>query len=88
MKSEMFQRLKSVPPIVRIIISQATRRRAAGHLTDDLFAAQMDRLVLEELAPKGLNLLIRDLPGRRSRFIVKEKARDLRHAGFCLGRNT
>jgi hypothetical protein len=74
MKSELFRRLQSVPPIVRIIITQATRRRADGGITQGVFSAQMSRLAREELEPKGLNLLVRDLPGGRTRFLVKEAA--------------
>jgi hypothetical protein len=72
MKSELFQRLQSLPPIVRVIIAQATRRRVAGGMTEAVFVAQMNRLAREELEPKGLSLLVRDLPGGRTRFLVKE----------------
>jgi hypothetical protein len=75
MKSELLQRLQSVPPIVRIIISQACRRRADGTINEGFFASQMSRLASEELEPKGMRLLVRDLPGGRTRFLIKETAR-------------
>ncbi len=74
MRTNIFQRLKAVPPIVRIIITQATRHRAQGTLTDTVFEEQIRRVAREELEPKGLTLLARDLPGGRTRFIIKEQA--------------
>ena len=74
MNSEASHRLKSVPPIVHIVITQATRVRAAGGITEEVFAAQIRRLAREELEPKGLTLLVRDLADGRRRFLVKETA--------------
>ena len=74
MKSDVFPRLRSVPPIVRIIVTQATRRRADGGITQAIFEEQIRRITQEELEPKGLTLLVRDLPGGRTRVLIKEKA--------------
>jgi CheY-like chemotaxis protein len=62
-----------VPPIVRIVLTQATRLRAGGGISQTIFDEQIRRIDREELAPKGLGLLVRDLPGGRTRFLVKNK---------------
>ena len=64
----------SVPTIARIVIRQATLKRAEGSITQAIFEEQMQRIAREELAPKGVTLLIRDLPGGRTRFLFKENA--------------
>ena len=74
MQSEMFHRFNSVPTIARIIITQATRRRAKRDITDAVFEEQIRRVRREELEPKGMTLLVRELPDRRTRFLIKEKA--------------
>lgn len=63
-----------VPAIVRIVAKEATRRRAMGAITDAIFVEQMGRIIREELEPKGLTLLVRDLSGGRTRFLIKRKA--------------
>ncbi|MEP6672555.1 MAG: hypothetical protein ABJF10_25555 [Chthoniobacter sp.] len=63
---------ETVPPLVRIILTQAIRRRANGGITPRTFAAQILRLEKEELNPKGLDLVSRELSGGRTRFIIKE----------------
>lgn len=62
-----------VPSIVSIIIGQATRCRASGEISPELFDEQMRRLEREELAPKGLTLLVRNLSDNRTRFLIKER---------------
>ena len=88
-KTEMFQRLNSMPPIVRIVIAQAVRARALGGINERIFSEQMNRLRREELEPKGLTLLARDLPGGRTRILLKEMAggaiRDM--LDFAFGRH-
>ena len=74
MNSELYQRMKNVPAIAQIIIVQATRRRAAGTITQAVFEEQMGRLIHEDLNPKGLVLVVRDLPNGRTRFLIKEVA--------------
>jgi hypothetical protein len=72
MNSETFPRLNSVSTLVRIIISQASRWRAEGTISEEIFQQQMRRVAREELEPKGLTLLVRDLPGGRTRFLFKK----------------
>ena len=74
MQSEIFRRLKSVPAIVHIIVTQATRRRAEGGISEAVYHEQIRRITREELEPKGLTLLMRELPGGRARCIIKEQA--------------
>ncbi len=74
MQSEIFRRLKSVPTLVRIIITQAALRRAEGEITQAVFEEQIQRITREELEPKGLTLLVRELPAGRTRFLIKEKS--------------
>jgi CheY-like chemotaxis protein len=73
MKTEEPSRSSLVPPIVRIVLTQATRQRAGGGITQTIFDEQVRRIDSEELAPKGLGLLMRELPGGRTRFLVKNK---------------
>jgi hypothetical protein len=73
MDNDVLPRSKAVPAIVRIIVTQATRRRISGGITQAVFEEQIRRITNEELEPKNLTLLVRDLPGGRTRFIVKEK---------------
>ena len=65
---------KTLSPLVRIILTQAIRRRANGGITPGIFAAQLSRLTAEELTPKGFNLILRELSGGRTRFVIKETA--------------
>ena len=74
MKNETSPRPRSVPPIVRIVITHAMRVRAEGGITREIFEAQMRRLEHEELEPKGLTLMKRGLSGGGTRFLVKEAA--------------
>lgn len=74
MKSEIFHRLRSVPPLVYIVITQATRRRVEGAITDAVFDEQIRRIEHEELTPNGMKLLVGELPGGRVRFIIKQAA--------------
>src|SRR5947208_113786 len=71
MRSETFPQ---VPAIVHIVAKEAIRQRTAGRITDEVFDAQLGRLIREELEPKGLTLLVRDLSGGRRRFLIKQKA--------------
>ena len=73
MDSEIIRGSKSVPAIVRIVITQATRRRVEGSLTDADFEEQLRRITGEELDPKALILMVRNLSAGRTRFLIKEK---------------
>ena len=74
MENETFRQPRSLPSIVRTVITQAMRRQAAGGITREIFEAQMRRLEHEELEPKGLTLVERGLSGGGTRYLVKEAA--------------
>jgi hypothetical protein len=73
MESEIFRRPKTVPAIVQIIITQAVWHRAASAISERVFEEQIRRIAREELEPRGLILLVRELPAGRTRFLVKEQ---------------
>ncbi len=76
MNGALVRRRTAVPVIVYIVLTQATRKRAEGGITSGSFAEQIQRISREELLPKGMKLLVRELPGGRTRFIIKEQATD------------
>lgn len=59
------------PPIVRIVLTQAAQDLMRGQITLETFEAQVERLSREELEPRGLSVLVRDLGGGITRFIIK-----------------
>jgi hypothetical protein len=63
-----------LPPIVLTVLTQAARHRRSGQITTVKFAAQVERLAREELEPRGLSVLVRDLPRGITRFIIKTTA--------------
>ncbi len=65
---------KKVPEIVPIVLMELVRRRNRHELDDKAFNAKILRLANEELEPRNLTLLIRELPNGDTRFIVKSKA--------------
>ncbi len=65
---------RPLPPIVRIVLTQATKHRMRGQITTVKFNAQIERLAREELEPRGLSVLVRDLRGGTTRFIIKTTA--------------
>lgn len=64
----------SAAPIVPIVLHQLARLRAEGSLTQARFDAQVERLLAEELRPRGQSLLLRELADGCTRFIVKDRA--------------
>jgi hypothetical protein len=75
MKSEsVIPRWRAVPGIVRIVLSQAVRRRADGTIPEGMFQAQIHRLEKEELSPRGFVLLTRELSAGGTRFVIKDTA--------------
>ena len=66
------RRPQKSPPLVRIVLTQAAKYRRNGSISAKTFEAQVRRLVREELEPRGLQLLVRDLAGGRTRFLIKE----------------
>ncbi len=67
------QRQSTVPEIVRIVLTQAVKRRAEGDISPQRFDLQIERLSTEELQPRGLSLLVRELADGHTRFLIKGK---------------
>ncbi|MDB6169908.1 MAG: response regulator transcription factor [Verrucomicrobia bacterium] len=65
---------RPLPPIVRIVLMQAARHRMRGQIPPVKFKAQVDRLAREELEPRGLSVLVRELRCGSTRFIIKTTA--------------
>ena len=63
-----------IPPIVRIVLTQAAQHRMRGWITAIKFEAQVERLSREELEPRGLSVLVRHLVCGTERFIIKKTA--------------
>ncbi len=65
---------RALPPIVRIVLTQAARHRAQGRISAEKFETQLQRLSREELEPRGLTLIARDLRSGTTRFLIKSTA--------------
>ena len=65
------QNMNELPEIVRVVLSQASRMRRLGAITEAYFHTQVSRLEKEELAPRGLHLVVDDLPGGETRFSIE-----------------
>ena len=63
---------REIPQIVPVVLTQLARMRAAGELAADAFEEKIQRLCAEELVPRGLTLLTRELSDGRIRFIIKD----------------
>lgn len=63
-----------VRPIVTILLRQMAKLRAEGGLNQSAFEAQLERLVSEELRPRGQTMLMRYLRDGHTRFIIKDRA--------------
>jgi hypothetical protein len=63
---------REIPQIVPVVLTQLARMRAAGELAADAFEEKIQRLCAEELAPRGLMLLSRQLSDGRIRFLIKD----------------
>jgi hypothetical protein len=74
MSAEPLPRSRIIPGIVRIVLSQAMRRRADGTMPAGIFHGQIRRLEKEELNPRGFALMVRELRAGRTRFIIKDIA--------------
>src|SRR5688572_7560512 len=61
----------ALPAIVGIVLSQIARLRFRGAITEDGFREKIARIIREEMEPRGLVLLVRELKGGRIRFLVK-----------------
>ena len=70
-RPDSLQMHSALPPIVRIVLTQAAQDLMRGQITLEKFEAQVERLSSEELEPRGLSVLVRDLGGEITRFIIK-----------------
>ncbi len=61
-----------LPQIARVVLPELARLRAARQLSSRDFEVKVTRLIREEFAPRNLSLLICDLPGGATRFIVRD----------------
>jgi len=73
-RDEQANSAQHVPPIVRIVLTQATRRRMRGQITNQKLKAQVARLSREELQPRGLSVQGRDLNSGTRRFFIRTTA--------------
>jgi hypothetical protein len=65
---------QSLPEIVQIVLARLARMRAERALPLGTFEQKVKRLCAEELTPRGLMLLFRELSDGRIRFIIKDRA--------------
>lgn len=63
--------MDDLPDIVRVVLTQASRMRHLGAISDQVFNAQVDRLEREELTPRGYHLKIHELPGEAAWFSIE-----------------
>ncbi len=63
---------RKVPDIVHIVLPQLARVKAERQLTTEQFEKKLKRLTAEELAPRNLHVVVRDLSDGATRFIIKE----------------
>jgi hypothetical protein len=66
--------VEDLPDIVRVVLTQASRMRRLGAISELVFNAQVDRLEREELKPRGYHLLVQDLPGGATKFSIEATA--------------
>jgi hypothetical protein len=71
MKTQCFHQ---IPPIVKIVLHQGAKLHSEGLLRSCNFEAQIKRLKLEELEPRGFLLTQRKLSGGGIRFSIKAAA--------------
>jgi hypothetical protein len=58
--------------MVPVILTQLARMRASNELAAGAFEEKVRRLCAQELAPRGLMLISRELSDGRVRFIIKD----------------
>ena len=64
---------RKIPEIVHVVLSQVARLRHCGEIAAETFQEKIECLAREELRPRGLDIVVRDLPDGRTRFLIKEK---------------
>jgi len=68
-KRDQAHSIQRLPSIVSIVLTVAAQRRMRGQIT-----TQVERLAREELDPRGLFVVVRDLAWGTTRFIIKTTA--------------
>ncbi|HEY2422733.1 MAG TPA: hypothetical protein VGH55_01445 [Chthoniobacterales bacterium] len=66
--------IRNVPEIVPVVLGQLARMYVAHEIPKEFFKQKIRRLCVEELSPRGLTVLVRELPDARIRFIIKDTA--------------
>ena len=61
-----------LPQIVPIVLHQTARFLSDGQFTQADFEEKLARLAAEELTPRGLELLVRNLADSTIRFLIKD----------------
>lgn len=79
-------RRREVPEIVPIVLNQLTRLRAENEITERKFETQLNRLTGEELQPRGLSLVVRELPEGHRRFLIQDAKGAVYQTIDCDGR--
>lgn len=64
-------RRRELPKIVHIVIVHVAKMRRDGQMRPRTCEEKLRRLEREELDPRGLALLVRELPDGRTRFLIK-----------------
>jgi hypothetical protein len=65
---------RNVPEIVPVVVRQLARMFLAQEIPRELFEQKIRRICVEELNPRALMLLVRELPSGGIRFIIKDSA--------------
>jgi hypothetical protein len=67
---------QALPEIVTIVLRQLAERHAKRDLTDAEFTTKLNRIAREELQPRRLRLLVRELEDHTTRFLIKDDPGD------------
>lgn len=79
-------RRREVPEIVHIVLNQLTRLRAENAISEQKFDTQLNRLAVEELQPRGLTLMVRELPNGHRRFVIQDARGAVHQTIDCNGK--
>lgn len=62
---------EGVPEDVRSVLWEILQSRAEGALTPSIFHQKLECIFRDELQPRRLHLLVRELPDGRTRLLIK-----------------
>jgi hypothetical protein len=71
---EIVPKKPAIPSIVRPVLAQLAKMQAFGEIDQLAFESQLERLSNEELRPRGLFVVFRELPNGTKRFLIKSHA--------------